>query len=195
MTFNRPDTTVYAANDKLPSHAALELVTSSIPIQLYSFHVRRSLGPDCLNLHLTWVSEIEQHRHNQHWYTVEDIECPFVRKGKSMLALDILNDTEYRSNQNQNADCVQHIQCLSPRCFGVKGFSSGILIHANLEGDGCEEEEAKRDDLDEEADSNDDLANFLRSGLEYQSGSISLHQERKNIPNDKSFCDPGNSDN
>jgi hypothetical protein len=80
------------------------------------------------------------------------------------------------------------------KVFSVKGFSSGIFIHANLEGGGREEEEAKRNDLDEEAEDDDDLANFLRGRLEHQSGSVSLYQERKNIPNDKSFCDPCNPD-
>lgn len=64
-------------------------------------------------------------------------------KGISILALNELNDTKCRSNQNEDANCVQHVQRLLPRRFDMVGRLSRVLGYANLEDYGSEEEQAE----------------------------------------------------
>ena len=68
----------------------------------------------------------------------------------SMVALDILDDSNDRTNNNQNTRAVQDVYVFPENVVKRVGLGGRIFRNTEPEDQGAHDKEAEEDDLDEE---------------------------------------------
>ena len=76
----------------------------------------------------------------------------------SALTSDKLGNSEDGSDHNEGTDSVEHIKTLFPWNLLAMGFGGVVSLESNMEDDGCDDEETKHHDLDEETGNDNVLA-------------------------------------
>lgn len=89
----------------------------------------------------------EQDHRSQHEASVKNVEEPFVRDQISVIPLSVLGQTEDRSDQNECAAAVQGVKMSSPRVLREHALAGGYPVHADVEGDADNNEEAEEQNL------------------------------------------------
>lgn len=112
----------------------------------------------------------------------------------SAVALDVLNDTEDGTGQDEQADGVQHVQDLLPRGGRVNRVVCRGAAQPTLEDDGANEEKTERDDLDEETGDDEVLSHLNSARLEHQARRTTLDDKGENITEHESLGEPADAD-
>ena len=160
---------------------------------------------------------------DEHQQSIKDIDVRLMLHQIPVVSLKILNHTNHRTNQNQNARDVESNHVASPQVFQLDGPGCGCFVHTCVKDDGTDREQTEEDDLHEET-TNDDVFAGGRSirARDEDSGTYRprkqvstdhnestiysgqsdveilhtrcLHEEREHITADKDFGQPPNSD-
>jgi len=144
-------------------------------------------GPD-----LTGVEPSEQDHGGQHQTSIEHVQEPFVRDEVSVVALAVLDQAEDRSDQNERTTAVESVEMFLPRVVADHAAAGGYLVHAHVESDADDDEEAKEQNLDDQTADGDVFAvlECFDCTRRHDATASGLETERDDIANDEDLCEP-----
>lgn len=100
----------------------------------------------------------------KHQQPVENIQEPLVAQNHPLGALDILDRTDNRPDENQHARGVHRAHMLMPGNIARQGLGRRRSSYPQLEDDRGDEEEAEESNLHEETADDDAFACALGRG-------------------------------
>lgn len=115
-----------------------------------------------------------------------------MRDQVSIIALSILDQTEDRSDQDQRTAAVKSIKMFLPGVGSDHAAAGRYPVHANVEGDADDNEEAKEEDLNDETADGDVFAvlESLKCARCHDTATRCLQTETDDIANDEDLCEP-----
>lgn len=101
-------------------------------------------------LYLAWVGPVEDQHNEEHKHRVEDVQIHLVPEQISIIALEVFDNAENRSDHDEQAGDVQSVHVLLPGHIPRQRSRGGDLVEAPVEDRRCDDEETEEDELDEE---------------------------------------------
>lgn len=109
---------------------------------------------------LAGVEPVHVDEDDEHESAVEDVQVDLVGEERAVHALDVLDETEDASDEDEGAGDVEQDQVSQPADLGVEGAVGGTLLEAGVEDGRDDDEEAEEEELDDETKDDNVLALF-----------------------------------
>lgn len=115
-----------------------------------------------------------------------------MRDEVSVVALAVLDQAEDRSDQNERTAAVESVEMLLPGVVADHAAAGGYLVHAHVESDADDDEEAKEQNLDDKTADGDVFAvlECFDCTRRHDATASGLETERDDIANDEDLCEP-----
>lgn len=108
------------------------------------------------------MDNYEYYHHQPHQQRVKHIYESLVPQQIAIPTLEILDNTEYRSDQNQDARAIERPHMLHPWSCASVSERRRVAVDPSLEYERADDKEAEESDLHEETAHDDILPHLLR---------------------------------
>lgn len=149
----------------------------------------------------------EEQGDEEHEERVKDEEGSLIVERVPVLAQKVLDHAEDGPDHDEQADRVEHVQDLEPwdargggasrgrrgaAAVGARDGEHAGVAHVKRDGD--DDKEAEHDDLHEQADQQDILAQVLLALHGHLAAAAGLQEEGEDVAKDKGLCQPRRAD-
>lgn len=97
--------------------------------------------------HTAGMEHVEGNHNETHEESIEDVEEVLLRLELTVLAHDVLGDTEDGSDHDEQTGRVKHEEELLPRRCDLLRLLCGVAVDAEVEDESDDHEEAEENDL------------------------------------------------
>lgn len=146
---------------------------------------------------VSWVHHVHRSHDGKHEQGIKDVQVHFRGEQIAVVALEIFDDTEDASNEDEDGGEVQDVELLFP--WNTRREPSQVVASADLEDAGCNDEESEEGELYEEPTDDKVLAQLRLVMVSFRgrhdATTSALHEETEYVSADKDLRKPCTADN